>query len=428
MIYQPDEPLLGPRMKLADKSIQMDYYGYSPMASELVERIASSPNKYVFGIYGPWGSGKTTMLHLIKSILDADASKNIYKVVWFDAWPYATSGSLVEPLLARIAASFGDKPNIKEKVKCLLKEIAVLSLFFMGSFAKVVGGVGIKDTKEDMEASLELVYGSEPGLWEDPVRKINDEFKKLVEQILGSSSDQRLIFLIDNLDRCLPELAVKLLESLSNLLFVDRCIFFLAVDHHVLASYIKSRYRQAVLSGYEYLEKIILFNIHLPGTIWSKGLSGYIKRLGDKYLSQELSDSLAEFCAGHPKLSNPRRLLRIVNRFLALRDLKIEKEEYTFRKVNPKSKRVFAAISLYHAWTEFFLLLTNLDDEDIKIFGSATDRHDVEKKLKLKSYAAHFVKDPELVKYLLNPWVKDMLSNWAEINQYLYWCGLRLRL
>jgi predicted KAP-like P-loop ATPase len=68
---------------------------------------------------------------------------------------------------------------------------------------------------------------------------------------------KRIVFCIDNLDRCAPENAINLLESVKNFLIVPGCTWVFAVDSEVIASYINKKYEDTAVNGYDYLDKII---------------------------------------------------------------------------------------------------------------------------------------------------------------------------
>lgn len=81
-----------------------------------------------------------------------------------------------------------------------------------------------------------------------------------------------LVFIVDDLDRCLPEKAVEVLEAIKLFLDVEGCAFVLAVDEEVVERGIAHRYQvysqgsgaTAPITGAEYLEKLIHLPIRLP--------------------------------------------------------------------------------------------------------------------------------------------------------------------
>lgn len=99
----------------------------------------------------------------------------------------------------------------------------------------------------------------------------------------GNARKEKLnfLFLIDDLDRCLPEKAVEMLESIKLFLDVPGCAFAIALDDEVVERGIQHRYRDYIfeqhrnghcnngdhappITGAEYLEKIIQLPFRLP--------------------------------------------------------------------------------------------------------------------------------------------------------------------
>lgn len=82
-----------------------------------------------------------------------------------------------------------------------------------------------------------------------------------------------LVFLVDDLDRCLPDKAVEVLEAIKLFLEVEGCAFVLALDEEVIERGIAHRYRDYALqgkegmtpiTGAEYLEKLVHLPVRLP--------------------------------------------------------------------------------------------------------------------------------------------------------------------
>jgi hypothetical protein len=116
-----------------------------------------------------------------------------------------------------------------------------------------------------------------------------------------------VVVVIDDLDRCLPESAIQILESLKLFLDGAQCIFVLAVDREALADAIRSRYPGAGDAiGRDYLDKIVQvpFNIPTPtvNNLW-RMVAGTIGNINEQ------SRALVELGVK----GNPRRLIRIAN-------------------------------------------------------------------------------------------------------------------
>ena len=110
---------------------------------------------------------------------------------------------------------------------------------------------------------------------------------------------------LDNLDRCLPEQSIELLESLSNILNVERCIFFIAVDRHVIVSFINKKYGTEGLNGYEYLEKIVTFDFNISNSVMIQERTASIVEfintlLGEKILTDNIRTNFIDLVSDKP--------------------------------------------------------------------------------------------------------------------------------
>ena len=114
---------------------------------------------------------------------------------------------------------------------------------------------------------------------------------------------------IDDLDRCLPENAITVLESLKLFIGHANCIFVLGMDHSIVEAGIQTRYEGKIkIDGREYLDKIIQVPFYLPPVTF--------KRL--KASLEDDSETLSEEVWNVIRLGmggNPRKTKRFVNSF-----------------------------------------------------------------------------------------------------------------
>ena len=113
-----------------------------------------------------------------------------------------------------------------------------------------------------------------------------------------------LVFLVDDLDRCLPEKAIEVLEAVKLFLDVEGCAFVLALDEEVVERGIAHRYQaytsgapgQTPITGAEYLEKLIHLPIRLPRPTGAEA---------QHYLAQHWPDWYAERAAAPAGSAGP---------------------------------------------------------------------------------------------------------------------------
>jgi hypothetical protein len=138
------------------------------------------------------------------------------------------------------------------------------------------------------------------------------DFGEAVEAYLGQcqqKQEAKLVVFIDDLDRCLPENVMVILEALKLFLVKSRCVFVIGVDRTVVERAIQAHYDTDPGGlGREYLDKIIRYPFSVPPVEPTK-LEEYFGQLAR-------SDSLNAKCLYVLKVAaegNPRVYLRLIN-------------------------------------------------------------------------------------------------------------------
>ena len=292
-----------------------DLLGFGRMADILYRVIRDIPKPpFTIGVFGEWGCGKTTLMEMVRDRLEQDGAKT----VWFNAWKYDGKELIWNALLQAIF--FTMREDLGERKPELAKRISAAATEFAKYAAKVAtrlipGGI-VKE--EDIEGVLEALR---PLSAEDPqfdfINKFEDTFDNLVKDYVGSSG--HLVVFIDDLDRCLPENAVTVMESLK--LYLDRanCVFVVAAEAGIIEEGIRQRYHDNErLSAREYLEKIVQLPFLMRGIDPENALSlldPYQKTLSYR----EDSEIRTLIVAGTE--CNPRRIKRFINAFWVLSEI-----------------------------------------------------------------------------------------------------------
>ncbi len=79
----------------------------------LARAALDTPESFTIGVYGGWGSGKTSLMRMILETIEAD-DKAIG--VWFNAWRYEKEEHLIVPLLATIITEMKGRESKLTKV------------------------------------------------------------------------------------------------------------------------------------------------------------------------------------------------------------------------------------------------------------------------------------------------------------------------
>ncbi len=348
--------------------------------SKRIERAllnAENQDPLVVGLYGEWGSGKTYWLKSIRHRLLADNAsdaKPLIIPILFNAWRFEKETHLIVPLLKATATEFErwsqflfvDKKE-ESPLKDISKSIAISASALAYSFAKSVSEdvlkfniFGTLEEAKKLENNWLSMFSNKPdegafvsnlNNYVDATRALESkyyDFHQDMEALLNQQDFPiRLLFLIDDLDRCLPEKAVEMLESIKLFLEVKGTAFVVAVDDEIIERGIAYRYRdystsnigfnsdqygtgflsQTPISGHEYLEKIITLPVRInrPGDnlvgefILHSGKCEALKQLVDMEQNQfessdkHFQDSFKNILSVVPPV--PRKLIRLSESF-----------------------------------------------------------------------------------------------------------------
>jgi len=173
-----------------------------------------------------------------------------------------------------------------------------------------------------------------------------DDFHRQFEKI---STDcivphGRLAVFVDDLDRCLPDKAVEVLEAIKLFLDVPGCVFVLGIDRDVIEKGIRVRYAgyEAQIDGAFYLEKIIQIPFNLP-PIPPQAIGDYVSQVTAGNLPHPCCETV--FSVGLEP--NPRRIKRTLNIFLLLCQLAQNREDLR-ETIKPVRLAKMVIIQQYH--------------------------------------------------------------------------------
>ena len=239
--------------------------------SELVKRVGNAiigcRPPVVLGIHGDWGAGKTSFLHQLhfylkgecpqrsaEEIDEATCPRTIHPdtdyltIVWFEAWRYQNEPVPIAALLQEIRTQLPWYSKALAETK-KLGEIAMRSaLLSLDDLTKKIGlqaatvktiqETGEKWEQENLATSL-------------PAHMIRAHLDHALGQLLGRDAIEpkprgrtkadkprrqayRLVVLVDDLDRCEPDAAFKLLEGIKIYLNLPSCIFVLGMNQWII--------------------------------------------------------------------------------------------------------------------------------------------------------------------------------------------------
>lgn len=271
-----------------DSEAELDLLNFSYL-SEQVAEIAVDDNlsPATIGIYGDWGSGKSTLMKLTKKLLDSDQNT---LTVEFNGWLFEGYEDAKTALCGTIldAMHNAEKKNLfvkgKDKIAELLKQVDKGKLLSKGikyglDFL-LTGGIGTI-TELTLTGLISSIKQKAGDVSEGEIKKLIDtlntedtkrteikNFRKTFKEIFDDCKNERLVVFIDELDRCTPDTILDIFEAIRLFLYVPGATFIIGADERLVSYAVKTKYRD--IPGHdidiskEYLEKLIQYPVKIP--------------------------------------------------------------------------------------------------------------------------------------------------------------------
>ncbi|MGR3178799.1 MAG: KAP family P-loop NTPase fold protein [Candidatus Anammoxibacter sp.] len=269
-----------------DSETKIDFLDFEYLTSTVTDIINDknlSPSS--IGIYGNWGSGKSSLMQMCIEELSKEKTTLCIK---FNGWLFEGYEDAKTALLGTILDEIKKEKTLTKKANEILKKLYEntdkLKLASMGLKYGIdfltTGGIGtiaditvksilskIKDnasnvSKKDIDNILKKEFKSEE------LRKNIKTFQKDFTELLKESKIDKLVVFIDELDRCNPDTILDTLEAIRLFLFTQNTSFVIGADErHVIYS-VRKKYSEIegnqIDIGKEYLEKMIQYPIRIP--------------------------------------------------------------------------------------------------------------------------------------------------------------------
>lgn len=227
-----------------------DLFGHAPFAKTLAKAVRSYHGKdgIVVALYGPWGSGKSTVLAYVQHELENLPVDDRPVVVSFNPWWFSGQEHLAKAFLGQLQAVLPSKYKGFEKIGNLLSE-----------FSDAIGGVAdFAGTSIGVPFFGQFAKAGTKRLASKP-RDVPALKKGLADLLLEQR--KRVLVIIDDIDRLAPDEVRQLFTVIKALADFPYVTYLLAFDRNVAASAISE---QTGLPGERYLEKIIQVPFELP--------------------------------------------------------------------------------------------------------------------------------------------------------------------
>ncbi|WP_312048263.1 KAP family P-loop NTPase fold protein [Anaerotignum sp.] len=238
-----------------------------------IEILNSINDSCAISLDGGWGSGKTFFVKQIKMVLDAhndfitsydDEDKRKIKALWaqhhknqpleletqvsvyYDSWENDNDEDPILSLVYSILQSVENDYSFKKGADCLQIAANIMEFFSGKNWMQLINNLKGEDPLQKLKKEKE----------------IQQIFKEFMDSLLLEKGN-RLVVFIDELDRCKPSYAVRLLERIKHYFSNNRITFVFSVNTYELQHTIK-QYYGVEFNASKYLDRFFDLRISLP--------------------------------------------------------------------------------------------------------------------------------------------------------------------
>jgi hypothetical protein len=364
----------------ADQPIEredQDAFGFMGYASVLANRVLQAKPPLTIGIYGSWGSGKSSLMKLLNLEIVGRKTSVISSInsIEINVWALSNQEEVWHAFLQALFNEVSRKLKWHQKIdwgkfirqlaknvyKILIVIVPVIVAGFLGAGGEswnwdfVINSLLLENTTRVGGGSALIGYGVglyfvlKPAIVEarnavnfdvkntlryksyeaqiTELMQLHNRFKELVKTLVRQ--DGLLVVFIDDLDRCTPDKIPEVIEAIKLFTTTEHCVYVLGLDYEMVRQGIAKRYKfgdnndadDGQEEAEDYLEKIVQIPFHLPPIE-----SGYI----EEFIGKAYKD-VVDLCPNAPEIfslgiePNPRKIKRAINIYRTFWDLAVDR-------------------------------------------------------------------------------------------------------
>lgn len=239
-MFSPDLPIT----KASDDRLNRQMFAES-LAHVLLR--SSFPTSFAVGLYGPWGSGKTSLLNMV--IEQVEIENNAAIIVRFNPWLCSDQKQLITQFFKQLASTIKMKKPAADKMCELVDQYA--DIFDAASAIPYVGaaiGAGGKVFAQKARKHIDKRSSDLQAQKDEIIRKMEADHLKIIVSI-------------DDIDRLSEAEIVAVFQLIKSLADFPNTFYLLAFDYDVVVRALGSVQHG---DGREYLEKVIQVPFEIP--------------------------------------------------------------------------------------------------------------------------------------------------------------------
>lgn len=279
---------------IAKEDYEIDVLDRKPFIDgikNIIEYYANKRQKVSFAIQGIWGSGKSWIINKIcNEIYDIQDFENLgskYCILTYNSWDFDYYDEPLISLFISIYKQLNNENSIlihdeKTRIKVnaffdTLKDKFIEELQPIPFIGNII--------------NFKQAYDNKLAEFDDRIRKydyhfdINQIMESTIKGLNKISIEKTIVLFIDELDRCLPEYAVKVLERIHHIKqYVNNIIIIYSLDKGQLKQTITQFFDKSNKNtARDYFSKFIDFSLDLPPVKFNEKIEEKYSELFDQF-------------------------------------------------------------------------------------------------------------------------------------------------
>ena len=185
------------------RDVESDLLESEKYATALSTFILESDTPLTIGMQGEWGTGKTSLMYMIKEKLDGFAKEEDYAIAtsWVNTWEYSmfkgvdqTTPAVLKGMLEKLKESCGDNWTLTDDVENKIKKV--------GSF---LGNVANQIVSSQTGVDVKNAAGAKSGNIIADIAEIKADIKDVISALIKDEKNpyKKVVFFIDDLESIL---------------------------------------------------------------------------------------------------------------------------------------------------------------------------------------------------------------------------------
>ena len=257
------------------QDLPVDIFDRDKIAEQMCDVLCACQSENISPaiLDGPWGCGKTIQAKRLIDILNSGKYKTSHKCIYWNAALSDFSASPLPHFVARlyecVEANRQKEFQAQAQILCAAWAFAITKAIVKGAISKTIN-VDISEIIADAKNAENSISGND-NLAE--TRAVALEAKSDLKRIEAARKiidyvrdGKELVIIIDELDRCRPNYALEMLESIKYLFGHTHCKFIIVMNSKLIISSISNMYGLDESDSKNYLDKYVKVHLILPDT------------------------------------------------------------------------------------------------------------------------------------------------------------------